>query len=80
MIETALTSGFTAVGVDVFLLGPVPTPGVAMLTRSMRADLAPDPLLPDDTRLWAALQAASGGTWAGCVYDADAIIKALRGK
>ena len=39
MIETALTSGFTAVGMDVFLLGPVPTPGVAMLTRSMRADL-----------------------------------------
>ncbi len=39
MIETALTSGFTAAGVDVFLLGPVPTPGVAMLTRSMRADL-----------------------------------------
>ncbi len=39
MIETALTSGFTAVGMDVFLLGPVPTPAVAMLTRSMRADL-----------------------------------------
>ncbi len=39
MIETALTSGFTAAGMDVFLLGPVPTPGVAMLTRSMRADL-----------------------------------------
>lgn len=39
MIETALVSGFTAVGMDVFQLGPVPTPGVAMLTRSMRADL-----------------------------------------
>jgi phosphoglucosamine mutase len=39
MIETALTSGFTAAGMDVFLLGPVPTPGVAMLTKSMRADL-----------------------------------------
>ena len=39
MIESALTSGFTAVGMDVFLLGPMPTPAVAMLTRSLRADL-----------------------------------------
>ncbi len=39
MIENALTAGFTAVGMDVFLLGPMPTPAVAMLTRSMRADL-----------------------------------------
>ncbi len=39
MIETALTSGFTSVGMDVFLLGPMPTPAVAMLTRSLRADL-----------------------------------------
>ena len=39
MIETALVAGFTAVGMDVLLLGPVPTPAVAMLTRSMRADL-----------------------------------------
>jgi phosphoglucosamine mutase len=39
MIESALMSGFTAVGMDVFLLGPMPTPAVAMLTRSMRADL-----------------------------------------
>ena len=40
MIETALVAGFTSVGVDVFLLGPIPTPGVAMLTRSLRADTA----------------------------------------
>lgn len=39
MIESALVSGFTAVGMDVFQLGPMPTPAVAMLTRSMRADL-----------------------------------------
>jgi phosphoglucosamine mutase len=38
MIENALVAGFTAVGVDVFPLGPIPTPAVAMLTRSMRAD------------------------------------------
>jgi len=39
MIEQALTAGFTAVGMDVYLLGPMPTPAVAMLTRSLRADL-----------------------------------------
>ncbi|HSU31869.1 MAG TPA: YjhG/YagF family D-xylonate dehydratase [Bryobacteraceae bacterium] len=46
--------------------------------RSLRNDLQPDPLLPADTRLWAALQQASGGIWGGCVYDADAIIAKLR--
>nr|WP_321455946.1 phosphoglucosamine mutase [uncultured Cohaesibacter sp.] len=39
MLEPALTAGLTAMGMDVFLLGPVPTPGVAMLTRSLRCDL-----------------------------------------
>lgn len=39
MIENALVAGFTAAGLDVFLLGPIPTPAVAMLTRSMRADI-----------------------------------------
>ena len=39
MIETALVAGFTSVGMDVLLFGPMPTPAVAMLTRSMRADL-----------------------------------------
>ena len=39
MIEPALTAGFIAVGMDVILIGPLPTPGVAMLTRSLRADL-----------------------------------------
>jgi len=39
MIEYALVAGFTSVGMDVLLLGPVPTPAVAMLTRSMRCDL-----------------------------------------
>ena len=45
--------------------------------RSPRPDLAPDELLPDDTRLWAALQSVGGGTWGGCVYDVDAIIETL---
>ncbi len=39
MIESALVAGFTSVGMDVFLFGPLPTPAVAMLTRSLRADL-----------------------------------------
>ncbi len=42
-----------------------------------RPDLAPDPDLPADTRLWAALQQVGGGTWGGCVYDVDAIVTAL---
>ena len=50
----------------------------ALATRSMRPDLAPDPALPDATRIWAAMQQVSGGTWGGCVYDADAIVAKLR--
>jgi putative YjhG/YagF family dehydratase len=45
--------------------------------RKPRADLAPHPELPDDTRLWAALVTASGGAWGGCVYDADRIVSRL---
>lgn len=48
-----------------------------LAARAPRPDLAPDPNLPDDTRLWAALQAASGGTWGGCVYDVEAILARL---
>ncbi len=47
--------------------------------RSVRPDLHADPDLPDDTRLWAALQAVSGGTWGGCVYDVDEIVARLSG-
>jgi putative YjhG/YagF family dehydratase len=45
--------------------------------RRPRPDLAPDPALPDDTRLWAALQDVSGGPWGGSVYDVDAILDVL---
>jgi dihydroxyacid dehydratase/phosphogluconate dehydratase len=45
--------------------------------RATRKDLAPDSALPDDTKLWAALQLASGGTWAGCVYDPERITQLL---
>jgi dihydroxyacid dehydratase/phosphogluconate dehydratase len=55
-----------------------PAEGARVLAgRSPRPDLAPDPDLPPDTRLWAALQAAGGGTWGGCVYDVDAIGAAI---
>lgn len=46
--------------------------------RESHPDLMPDPELPDDTRLWAILQALSGGTWAGCVYDVNKIAQALK--
>ncbi len=56
-----------------------PEEGARLLAaRPPRPDLSPDPDLPDDTRLWAALQQAGGGTWGGCVYDVDAIVTALR--
>jgi len=52
--------------------------GSAILAnRDLRTDLAADADLPDDTRIWAALQDVSGGTWGGSVYDADAILKVI---
>jgi putative YjhG/YagF family dehydratase len=55
-----------------------PEAGAEILSRrGTRNDLSSNPGLPDDTRLWAALQLASGGTWRGCVYDAGQIIAAL---
>ncbi len=58
-----------------------PEEGARVLAgRPPRPDLAPDANLPDDTRLWAVLQQAGGGTWGGCVYDVDAIAAALAPK
>jgi len=48
-----------------------------LAARPPHPGLAPRPDLPADTRLWAALQQASGGIWAGCVYDAERIVAAL---
>lgn len=48
-------------------------------SRSSHPDLMPDPELPDDTRLWAVLQAVSGGTWKGCIYDVNKISEVLQG-
>jgi len=60
------------------LTGSINVIGVDLDGRSPRNDLAPDPNLPDDTRLWAALQDVSGGPWGGAVYDVDLILKALK--
>jgi putative YjhG/YagF family dehydratase len=52
--------------------------GTEELARRQHQDsLKPHPQIPDDTRLWAALQNASGGTWGGCVFDVDAIMETL---
>lgn len=48
-----------------------------LAARPMHPQLQAHPHLPDDTRLWAALQRASGGVWAGCIYDVDQIIEVI---
>ncbi len=59
------------------LEGTVNVLDVDLDARPLRPDLAADPLLPADTRLWAAVQDASGGPWAGAVYDVDRILELL---
>ena len=55
-----------------------PAEGVRILARRLpHPDLRPAEGLPADTRLWAALQQASGGTWGGCVYDVERIVELL---
>jgi xylonate dehydratase len=48
-----------------------------LAARPMRPDLGADTALPNDTRLWAALQGASGGTWGGCVFDVETILRII---
>jgi putative YjhG/YagF family dehydratase len=62
--------------------GPLTAAEAARLlaSRPPHPGLAPRPDLPDDTRLWAVLQEASGGIWAGCVYDPDRVARAMEGK
>jgi dihydroxyacid dehydratase/phosphogluconate dehydratase len=55
-----------------------PAEGARILAqRAIRSDLSAAAQLPDDTRLWAALQQAGGGTWGGCVYDVNSILERL---
>jgi len=84
LIEITIDRGQMAGTID--FLGEVTrplSPSQAILelaTREPHPDLAPHRELPDDTRLWAALQQASGGTWGGCVYDVDSVLAALEGR
>jgi putative YjhG/YagF family dehydratase len=66
LIGTKETEQITPAEADQVLEGRSPHPG-----------LAPNPNLPDDTRLWAALQNASGGVWRGAIYDVDRIIEVI---
>lgn len=76
--RTRLEGSIDLVGHGERVFGP--EEGARVLAgRPPRPDLAPDPDLPADTRLWAALQQVGGGTWGGCVYDVDAIVAALGG-
>src|SRR5688572_345158 len=68
MIDTRQLSG----SADVLGVGEA-----ELLARGRHPSLRPDPRVPSDTRLWSALQNASGGSWGGCVYDADRITRLL---
>ncbi|MBI3279891.1 MAG: YjhG/YagF family D-xylonate dehydratase [Acidobacteria bacterium] len=71
-----LAGSVNLVGADGVIFGA--EAGARLLSgRPPHPGLAPDPQLPDDTRLWAALQDASGGAWGGAVYDVDRIIETL---
>ena len=71
-----LEGSIDLVGRDGKIFGPLE--GVQILAASPpRNDLSPHPDLPEDTRLWAALQQTGGGAWGGCVFDVDAIVEAL---
>ncbi len=74
----ALSGSIHFVGVGETRFGPEEGRRI-LADRPTRPDLAPDADLPDDTRLWAALQNVGGGTWGGCVYDVDAIVQRLNG-
>jgi dihydroxyacid dehydratase/phosphogluconate dehydratase len=71
-----LTGRVDFVGTVEAELSPTAAAG-ALVARPPHPELAPNPRLPDDTRLWAALQRASGGVWRGCVYDVDRITAAI---
>ena len=71
-----LNGSVDLIGCDGRTFGP--EQGARVLARRpLREDLSPHPEIPADTRLWAAMQACSGGAWSGCVYDVDAIVAAL---
>jgi putative YjhG/YagF family dehydratase len=74
--RNTLTGSVNLVGAEGVPLDPAMCQAL-LGTRPPHPGLAPHQRLPDDSRLWAALQRASGGAWGGCVYDVDRIIAAL---
>ncbi len=72
----SLTGSINLIGVGESRLSPTDADHL-LASRTLHPKVKPDQHLPDDTRLWAALQQASGGTWGGCVYDVDRIIALL---
>ncbi len=72
-----LTGSINLIGTWDQLLSPIEA-DYLLAERDPHPELHVHPRLPDDSRLWAALQEASGGTWAGCVYDVDKIIATLK--
>jgi putative YjhG/YagF family dehydratase len=71
-----LEGAVNLVGCDGVVFGAAEGTRVLEL-RTSRPDLAPDPALPDHTRLWAALQEIGGGSWGGSVYDVEAILRVI---
>ena len=72
------TGTFNLVGVGKHRF--TPEEGATQLSsRESSGDLKPHPALPAETKLWAALQSHSGGTWGGCVYDVRAVLERLDG-
>lgn len=74
--RTNMTGTVNLVGTSTGRLEPAAVAEL-LASRPPHPGLAPHESLPDDTRLWAALQNASGGTWGGCVYDPDSILGRL---
>jgi len=77
LIEIAIDRVNLTGSVNLVVNGSVEEGTRTLAARAPRDDLAPDPALPDATRLWAVLQDASGGTWGGCVFDVEAIGAAI---
>ena len=73
-----LTGSVDLVGTPQGALSPAEADAL-LAARTVHPDLSPDEHLPRETRLWAAMQHASGGPWGGCVYDIDEIIARLNG-
>jgi dihydroxyacid dehydratase/phosphogluconate dehydratase len=79
-IEIVIDRGKLEGSVNLVVNGDAEEGARVLAARPLRDDLAPDPRLPDATKLWAILQDASGGTWGGSVFDVEAIGKRLRGE